>query len=199
MAVSPERIDPQSVFLATWVLAPAGVHAMGRPPQAGDPLPEEYSQRRPHLVPPDELTTHVGNCCYAPLGTFHISDEDDIRDLAVAQADHPWGGVQDVAASGSDWLGVFLHTPHYQTQALAVKPAERNMCAVTRVIHRHSSELAAQTFDTIVSTQTPAIRWVRVAVTLFKRYQVHRSRRPGSHRFRPHPRRGALLCCSAPA
>ena len=141
---------PGPVFLASWVFAPAGVYAMGRPPQADDPPPEAYSQRRPHLVPPDELTTHVGNCCYAPLGSFNISGEDDIRDLAVAHADHPWGGVQSAEAADSDWLGVFLHTPHYQTQALAVKPAERNMCAVTRVIHKHSSELAAQTFDTIV-------------------------------------------------
>ena len=146
----PERICLQPVFLATWVFAPAEVYAMGRPPQTHDPPPEEYSQRSPHLVPPDELTTHVGNCCYAPLGSFNFSSEDDIRDLAVVQVDPPWGGVQSAEAEGSDWLGVFLHTPHYQTQALAVKPAERNICAVTRVIHKHSPELAAQTFDTIV-------------------------------------------------
>ncbi|CAE7840215.1 unnamed protein product, partial [Symbiodinium microadriaticum] len=51
---------------------------------------------------------------------------------------------------GSEWLGVYMHTPHYQMQQLAVRPAERTFLEVTKVLHAHATAPARQIFDTIV-------------------------------------------------
>ena len=193
----PEQVCHHPVFLATWVFAPESAHAMGRPPHTDDPPPEAYSQRRPHLVPPDELTTYVGDCAYAPLGVFHECESNDFRDLLINLEDPPWGGTHHAEETGSEWLGVFLHTPHYQTQAFAVKPAERNLCAVTRIIHAHSPEQASRIFDTIVPLRPQRFAGFASLTPLFELHTVYRPRRPSSRRVRPHLRRRALLLCGA--
>ena len=61
----PVSVSSVRFLPSVWILLPAA-HAMTRPDGLNDPPGLPYSQRSPHLIPPDELTTHVG-CCEYPL------------------------------------------------------------------------------------------------------------------------------------
>ena len=88
-----------------------GAYAMARPPHPDDPPGVVAGQGRPHLLPPEQLTTFVGSCDVSPIwgdsqGNHRLPG--DFLDLSgpLPQADEYNDG---------SWLGVYLYTPHYQT------------------------------------------------------------------------------------
>ena len=147
----PCQLPIAPVAFSVWSISPTCATAMTRAATQDDPPGVPYSTRRPHLIPPDELTTHVGTCEQSSLGDIHADgDSDRLRFIAEGHSAESWITQDGCLDKGSEWLGVYMHTPHYQMQQLAVRPAERTFLEVTKVLHAHATAPARQIFDTIV-------------------------------------------------
>ena len=139
---------------SAWVFFPVGASAMTRAPAPGDPPGISYSTRQVYLTPPEELTTCVGICPDVSLGELWEDVEDScLRHMPMATDNESWVPEASLGECGSDWLGVYVYTPHYMTQQVAVKPAERTMQAVAKILHMHAPLNAGPAFDTIIPTR----------------------------------------------
>ena len=122
----PEPVHAAPFLNPVWFLTPLAAQAMTRQPQPNDPPGQAYPTRRPHLIPPDELTTHVGSCpdvvVLDPLDPFEGCES---RVLSCSSPRFR-RGAPDEDTVAHEWLGVHLYTPHYQTLQLAVNPEEKN-------------------------------------------------------------------------
>ena len=100
------------------------------------------------------VATHVGACSDVALGEFQEDVEDGcLRHMPVATDNEPWVPEVNLGECGSDWLGVYVYTPHHATQQVAVKPTERTMQAVAKVLHLHAPSTAGPIFDTNIPTR----------------------------------------------
>ena len=143
----PESVTASRLPTPVWVLLPSA-YAMTRPERPDHPPGLPYSQRWPHLIPPDELTTHVGVCDYACM-----SDLCEPVDVSLESDRLPQITLEN-RDEGSEWLGVHLMTPHYKTVTLAIRPPERTMrSALDTLVQRFPSPSAVspdRVFDTVV-------------------------------------------------
>ena len=123
---------------------------MTRAPQGDDPPGIPYSLRRPHLIPPEELTTHVGVCPHTSVSGLRkddVGDEPRLLPLNASSLQTPEPGSQD---EGSEWLGTYLLTPHYKTLVLAIKPPERTMRSALDLLQERSPDVPGTFFDTVL-------------------------------------------------
>ena len=135
---------------ARWLLLPAAAHAMARPPEPGDPPGIPQATRRPHLIPPDELTTHVGTCAEpSVLNPSDLPIQEEPRILPATSDRFHAGGPE--AERSSEWLGVHLYTPHYKPLCLAVRPPERTLQATMDLLAQYDYGPHGKVFDTVVA------------------------------------------------
>ena len=149
----PEPVAATRLPTPVWVLLPSA-YAMTRQESPDHPPGLPYSQRRPHLIPPDELTTHVGVCDY-PCMSELCEPVDEVEEAVVlVESNRLPPMTLENRDEGSEWLGVHLMTPHYKTVALAIRPSERTMrSALDMLVQRFPSPSATspdRVFDTVV-------------------------------------------------
>ena len=129
----PVRVNPSLPCLpAILIHFLPGAYAMTRPERFDDPTGVIAGQGRPHLIPPEQLTTFVGECG----GTS--SWEPSHRDATTPGRFCNLSGSrpQEEEFNDGSWLGVYLYTPHYQTLTFAVRPPERTLRAVIDMIRQ---------------------------------------------------------------
>ncbi|CAE7777849.1 hypothetical protein AK812_SmicGene16718 [Symbiodinium microadriaticum] len=122
---------------------------MTRPPRPEDPPGLPYSQRRPHMIPPEELTTHVGTCSHTFVSGLRRDadgEEPHLLPLDSSLLQPP----QDVQEQGSEWLGVYLLAPHYKTISLAINPPERTMRSALDLLLSRAPDVPGTFFDSVV-------------------------------------------------
>ena len=146
----PVAAGPIGIFSLAPFLLP-GVYAMTRPPRPGDPPGVVAGQGRPHLIPPDQLTTFVGECDV----TLPWEDTEQPPETpANISYDVPWPRAQSQAAeertADDGWLGVYLYTPHYQTVTFAIQPATRSFQDVVSAVQTAVSGVPSELFDKVV-------------------------------------------------
>ena len=111
----PSPLPLHIVAYSTWVLTPAC--AMTRPETAADGGITPPMAHAPHLLRPDELTSHVGVCDAGPdtepPPPRHAEYWSESR-LVEARA------MQTQSEQGG-WLGVTVYTPHYRTVSFAIQ------------------------------------------------------------------------------
>ncbi|CAE7641216.1 unnamed protein product [Symbiodinium sp. CCMP2456] len=103
-------------FLApVWLMSLPSTHAMARPL---DPDAPPAASRAPHALHPDELTFHVG----AGYPEVPWLDADRARRTAESLCLHDARWPPSRTAEGDDrqMLGVYVYTPYYKPQAVAV-------------------------------------------------------------------------------
>ncbi|OLP80330.1 hypothetical protein AK812_SmicGene39256, partial [Symbiodinium microadriaticum] len=123
---------------------------MTRAPQPGDPPGAPYTQRRPHLIPPEELTPHVGTCPHTLVNSLRRDlDGDEPRLLPLDAATLPSADDSN-PDSGSEWLGAYLLAPHYKTLTLAIRPPERSMRSALDLLLDRSPDIPGAFFDTVL-------------------------------------------------
>ena len=149
----PEPVAATRLPTPVWVLLPSA-YAMTRQESPDHPPGLPYSQRRPHLIPPDELTTHVGVCDY-PCMSELCEPVDEVEEAVVlVESNRLPPMTLENRDEGSEWLGVHLMAPHYKTVALAIRPPERTMrSALDMLVQRFPSPSATspdRVFDTVV-------------------------------------------------
>ena len=138
-------IGPVPLGLLAHLFMP-GASAMTRPPQPDDPPGVVAGQGRPHLIPPDQLTTYVGSC-HAPLpweGPEQLHEPPP-----NVSYDIPWPR-QDRSSEDGTWLGVYLYTPHYKPVTFAIKPHDRSLRSVIDTIQADVSGAPPGLFDKVV-------------------------------------------------
>ena len=119
--------------------------------EAPDDLPGvSYAVRRLHLIPPEELTSHVGECPLA-LATQLADRQDGSEErIRMLQPDPRQASLSsDDAEVDSQWLGVYLFTPHYKTLMLAIRPPERTLQSALDLIAMRSIDEDIP-FDTVI-------------------------------------------------
>ena len=146
----PVVVGPVGILSFASFLLP-GACAMTRPPRPGDPPGVVAGQGRPHLIPPDQLTTFVGDCEV----TLPWDDNEHPPEAPVnVSFDVPWPQVQsptaEERAADDGWLGVYLYTPHYQTVTFAIKPTTRSLQEVVTTIQTAVPGVPSGLFDKIV-------------------------------------------------
>ena len=150
MYALPQPVHAFPVIRARWYLLPAAAHAMARPPRDDDPQAQAYPTRRPHLIPPQELTTHVGSCpeiiVHEPPEPFE-GCETRVLSASSPQFQNPTECSGD---EGSEWLGIHLYTPHYRPLQLALRPPERTLQSVLDLIVQYDQGPDEHLFDTAV-------------------------------------------------
>ena len=134
---------------ATWFLASSAC-AMTRPPHPDDPPGLPYPQRRPHLVPPEELTTHVGVCPHGLVSGLRKDREGEARQLLPLDSRCIPTADPECPDTGSEWLSIYLLTPHYKTLTLAIKPPERTMRSALDLLLERSPDHPHRFFDIVV-------------------------------------------------
>ena len=148
----PCPVSTAPLTSARWYILPLAARAMARPPQDSDPPGQTYVTRRPHLIPPQELTTHVGACnevvVQDPPEPFEGCDT-RVLSLSSPQLRDSQGDM----ARGSDWLGVYLYTPHYRPLQLALRPKERTLESVLELLINYDQGPDGRLFDTVVPTR----------------------------------------------
>ena len=144
----PSKIGHSPVYFgALAVMFFPGAHAMTRPPQPDDPPGVAAGQGRPHLIPPDQITTFVGSC------EVHLPWEDPAPPREPAthiSYDVPWPRPGHGPPEDGTWLGVYLYTPHYQPLTFAIRPPERSLKAVIDTIQSDVQGVPSGLFDCIV-------------------------------------------------
>ena len=144
----PEQVHAGPDFRPVWILA-SPAFAMTRPPRPEDPPGLPYSQRRPHMIPPEELTTHVGTCSHTFVSGLRRDadgEEPHLLPLDSSLLQPP----QDVQEQGSEWLGVYLLAPHYKTISLAINPPERTMRSALDLLLSRAPDVPGTFFDSVV-------------------------------------------------
>ena len=145
----PEPVSAVPLLKATWLLT-APAWAMTRAPQPGDPPGAPYTQRRPHLIPPEELTPHVGTCPHTLVNSLRRDlDGDEPRLLPLDAATLPSADDSN-PDSGSEWLGAYLLAPHYKTLTLAIRPPEHSMRSALDLLLDRSPDIPGAFFDTVL-------------------------------------------------
>ena len=138
-------IGPVHLGLLAQLFMPSA-HAMARPPQPGDPPGVVAGQGRPHLIPPDQLTTYVGSC-HAPL-PWEGPDQPHESPPNITY-DVPWPR-RDRSSEDGTWLGVYLYTPHYKPITFAIQPPERSLRSVLDTIQAEVPGVPPGLFDKVV-------------------------------------------------
>ena len=145
----PQPVYASSLTGARWYLLPLAAQAMARPPREEDPPGQAFATRRPHLIPPHELTTHVGTCndviVQEPLDPFE-GCETRVLSLSSPCLQR----MNDDLTSDQDWLGVHLYTPHYQPLQLAIRPKEKTLESVLELLVTYDQGPDGRLFDTVV-------------------------------------------------
>ena len=146
----PEPVHAAPFLNPVWFLTPLAAQAMTRQPQPNDPPGQAYPTRRPHLIPPDELTTHVGEC--PDVVVLDPPDPFEGCDRRVLSCSSPRfrRGAPDEDTVVHEWLGVHLYTPHYQTLQLAVNPEEKTLQSVMQLLVNYDLGPDGRLFDTAV-------------------------------------------------
>ncbi|CAE7699183.1 unnamed protein product [Symbiodinium sp. CCMP2456] len=120
---------------------------MARPPESSFPTGSEGSALRPHQLSPDQLTTFVGTC----LPSDSAAPVDRSRCLRISGTPVPWPPPPVPDTPDSDWLGVYLYTPHYPPMAFALQPRERTSRSVEDLILSTAPGAPSGLFDAIVA------------------------------------------------
>ena len=146
----PVAAGPVGILSLASFLLP-GACAMTRPPRPGDPPGVVADQGRPHLIPPDQLTTFVGECDV----TLPWEDNEHPPEAPVnISFDVPWPQVQsqtaEERAADDGWLGVYLYTPHYPTVTFAIQPTTRSLQEVVTTIQTAVPGAPSGLFDKVV-------------------------------------------------
>ena len=142
----PQPTEAIPAMRISCAILPLSVFAMTRPETHVDPPGESYVVRRPHLIPPDEPTSHVGTC---PMSTSLSPGELDAFDSDRTRVLQPDLWEEHLPADVEGWLGVYLFTPHYKTLMLAIRPPEYNLQATADFLAVPAAE-AQIPFDTVL-------------------------------------------------
>ena len=133
--------------LGTWGPFVTGAHAMARPPDPDNPLPQPYVLQPEPLGP---SVTLIGTCD-VDVPWNHDGDTATAHRRLSFEA-VPWSPPPDDISDPCSWIGVTLYTPHYQPQTFAVNVAGHPSPAqaVLDLVTHHGPSPANHLFNTVV-------------------------------------------------
>ena len=113
-STAPNWLPMNAVAFSTWFIHPTAAMARNETPE--DIGVDPPAVRPPHLLSPDELTSHVGVCDAGP---------DPEAPPTGSEAYWSVSRLEEARTAGYDndddgWVGVTVYTPHYRTVSLAV-------------------------------------------------------------------------------